>query len=82
MELVQGDTQLVTTPVCSYFWRGEYLDSVDYLDQDCQDTPGKILRDELSGRLQQLGEDTSWRRWQAFHLSRWHAFSLIEDVGF
>lgn len=74
---VQHDEQLVPVPACTGRWLNEEW-IADY--EDCQATPHQILQEELNGRYQSKQDDTGWRRWQSFHLSRWRGFAILSNV--
>jgi hypothetical protein len=76
LNAVRGDEHLVYAPSC-YEWR----DSEQVAKyEDCQATRYQILLDELNGRYQSMTENSNWRRWQSFHLSRWRAFAILSAV--
>jgi hypothetical protein len=69
---VRGDSQLVLIPACAnQVWLTD--------EPECQATPTEILAADLARRRAELGEATSWRRWQSWHLARWRAYELLSN---
>ncbi len=48
------------------------LDQMNYKDR-------QVLRDHLRERLERMEENTKWRKWPAFHLSRQRAYRLLVE---
>jgi hypothetical protein len=71
---VQADNQEILVPACAYNDWESYRTTTD---QVCYGTASDIIETELQNRLQRMEEDTSWQRWQSFHLSRWRAYEVL-----
>lgn len=69
----QGDDELLPDPTCQRDGDGPPA------GDDCLTTRSAILEEELSGRRRAMEEDSSWRRWQSFHLARWSAYQILAD---
>lgn len=51
------------------------IEIVDELDEQRHD----VVDEHLRKRYQEMQSDNEWRRWQAFHISRYRAFSLLQQ---
>ena len=69
LNLTVGDAEEQLKPVCDYFFERS--------DADCYATPHEIVLTELNGRIENMHSDTTWQKWQSFHLSRWSAFHAL-----
>ncbi len=70
---VQGDEELLPNPAC-----GRNPEMPDPGEIKCEMTRAEFLTQGLADRLSALSEDTSWRRWQSWNLSRYRAFYLLQ----
>jgi hypothetical protein len=39
----------------------------------------RVIEKDLRLRADAMAKNTSWRRWQSFHLARARAYQLLED---
>ncbi len=72
LDLTIDDTQIQTIPECSRFF-----DEYQRTASACLAAPYEIALTELNGRYENMTSDSTWQKWQSFHISRWKAFRAL-----
>ena len=76
VNLSVGDRNEQIKPACNDFFFDEYERG-----GDCYTTPHEIVWTELNGRYENMTTDTTWQKWQSYHLSRWQAFQVLSFLA-
>ena len=74
LNLTVGDAEEQIKPTCDYLFERTR-------EADCYATPHEIVLTELNGRIENMHTDTTWQKWQSFHLSRWNAFHALSFLA-
>lgn len=76
INLTAGDREEQLIPECA-----GYFSDFERVEYDCFATPREIVWMELNGRFEAKTSDTTWQKWQSWHLSRWQAFRALSFLG-